>query len=108
MSNEQHQGLPVAGYQAQTSDKVAVVNANKELEERCIRAAESIRDTPGMDGRMAALAITNLQQAFMWLNRAVFQPGRVALPEDAFEQTRVPRHDPEAAPATALGGRPHP
>ena len=58
------------------------MNANKALEERCIRAAEAIRDMPGMDGRMAALAITNIQQGFMWLNRAVFQPARVDLPED--------------------------
>lgn len=78
----EHKGLPVQGYVGQTDDKVAVVNANKELEERCMRAAEAIRDTPGMDGRMAALAITGLQQSFMWLNRAVFQPTRVKLPED--------------------------
>ena len=83
MSNDPHQGLPVAGYQPQSDMKVAHVNANKVLEERCIRAAEIIRDTPGMDGRMASLAITNIQQGFMWLNRAVFQQSRVALPEDA-------------------------
>jgi hypothetical protein len=77
-----HKGLPVSGYLPQTGDKVAVVNANKELEERCIRAAEAIRDAEGMDGRMAALAITNIQQGFMWLNRAVFQPGRVKLTGD--------------------------
>jgi len=81
--SDQHQGLPVSGYNPQSTDKVEIVNANKALEERCLRAAEAIRDTEGMDGRMAALAITGLQQSFMWLNRAVFQPGRVALPEDA-------------------------
>lgn len=78
----EHKGLPVSGYLPQSTDKVDVVNANKALEERCIRAAELIRDNPDFDGRMAALAITNLQQAFMWLNRAVFQPSRVELPED--------------------------
>lgn len=62
------------------------MNANKVLEERCIRTAERIRDMPGMDGRMAALAITNLQQGFMWLNRAVFQPGRVTLAEDELDE----------------------
>lgn len=80
---ETHKGLPVSGYVDQGADKVAIVNANKELEERCIRAAEEIQATPGMDQRMAALAITGLQQAFMWLNRSVFQPSRVKLPEDA-------------------------
>jgi len=80
---DKHKGLPVSGYVDQGADKVALVNENKALEERCLRAAEAIRDTPGMDGRMAALAITGLQQSFMWLNRAVFQPSRVKLPEDA-------------------------
>lgn len=116
MSSDQHQGLPVAGYQPQSADKVVVVNANKALEERCIRAAESIRDTPGMDGRMAALAITNLQQAFMWLNRAVFQPARVALPEDSARQ-RAEAEPPYpvqqqvhagSADPRLPAGRPHP
>ncbi len=84
MTNK-HEGLPVAGYLPQTSDKVALVNENKILEERCLRAADAIKETPGMDARMAALAITNIQQGFMWLNRAVFQPARVELPEDGAE-----------------------
>lgn len=79
---DKHEGLPVAGYNPQTADKVMIVNTNKVLEERCIRAAEAIQRTEGMDARMAALAITGIQQSFMWLNRAVFQPGRVSLPED--------------------------
>lgn len=79
---DKHEGLPVKGYNAQTEARVAIVNENKMLEERCIRAAEAIQQTPGMDARMAALAITGIQQSFMWLNRAVFQPGRVDLPED--------------------------
>lgn len=77
-----HKGLPVKGYVDQNSSNVEIVNANKELEERCLRAAEAIRDNPNCDGRMAALAITGIQQSFMWLNRAVFQPSRVSLPED--------------------------
>ncbi|GEP06846.1 hypothetical protein MOX02_48840 [Methylobacterium oxalidis] len=116
MPNEHHQGLPVAGYQPQNAEKVALVNANKVLEERCIRAAESVRDTPGMDGRMAALAITNLQQAFMWLNRAVFEPGRVALPEAGarlraeFEPPYPVQQQVHAGSADPRlpAGRPHP
>lgn len=80
--SQKHEGLPVAGYNPQNADKVAIVNANKALEERCIRAAEAIQKSEGMDARMAALAITGIQQSFMWLNRAVFQPGRVSLPDD--------------------------
>lgn len=78
----EHNGLPVSGYNSQSELNVAVVNKNKEIEEVAIRFAEAIRDNPEYDGRMAALAITNIQQGFMWLNRAVFQPSRVELPED--------------------------
>ena len=78
----EHKGLPVSGYVSQTDDKVAVVNANKELEERCLRAAEAIKGNPDFDPRMAQIAFTGIQEAFMWLNRAVFQPTRLRLPED--------------------------
>lgn len=78
----EHKGLPVSGYVSQSEINVALVNQNKELEERCLRAAEAIQKTEGMDPRMAALAITQIQQGFMWLNRAVFRPSRVKLPED--------------------------
>ncbi len=83
----QHQGLPVAGYQPQTGDKVAVVNAAKELEERCMRHLDAMAaDMEAKhDPRMIALARTGLQEAWMWANRAVFQPARVSLPEDASE-----------------------
>lgn len=90
----QHNGLPVAGYVPQSDEKVAVVNVNKELEERVLRqidammrtrTCQSVNDPAGesaYDPRMMALARTGVQEAFMWLNRAVFQPTRVTLPED--------------------------
>lgn len=77
-----HKGLPVSGYVPQKEKNIARVNLNKILEEQCIRAAEEIQKTGGYDARMAALAITNIQQGFMWLNRAVFQPERIKLPEN--------------------------
>jgi hypothetical protein len=94
MEDKQRAGLPVKGYQPQSDAKVAVVNANKELEERCLRQIDAMSrhnmdmDQQGLgksaqyDPRMMALARTGIQEAFMWLNRAVFQPGRVTLPED--------------------------
>ena len=80
----EHKGLPVAGYVNQSDEKVGLVNENKILEERLLRQIEKIKNTPnlGADPRMLALATTGLQQACMWLNRAIFQPTRVALPED--------------------------
>lgn len=75
-----HQGLPVAGYVPQSDDKVGRVNAHKELEERCLRACEGAKNS-GADPRNVALAITGLQEAFMWLNRAVFQPHHATNPK---------------------------
>lgn len=75
-------GLPVAGYQPQTDDKIQTVNRAKELEERVLRHLDGLKGTAA-DQRMVSIAITGIQEAFMWANRAVFQPSRVKLPEDA-------------------------
>ena len=88
-------GLPVAGYRPQSDEKVALVNGLKQDEERLLRKVEGImatlrpnsadepaKDQPAYDRRWAALARTHFEQGFMALNRAVFQPGRVKLPED--------------------------
>jgi hypothetical protein len=77
-----HTGLPVAGYRPQGDDKVAIVNLNKQLEERILRQIEVLQIEGIHDPRMLATAFTGIQQACMWLNRAVFRPGRVDLPED--------------------------
>jgi len=78
-----HNGLPVAGYQPQSSDKIAIVNANKELEERVLRVIDDLTLSPqATNGRWLAIARTHIEEGFMALNRAVFQPGRVKLPED--------------------------
>ncbi len=78
----EHAGLPVAGYQPQTDEKVALVNENKVLEEKVLRQIEKSKAAGAYDGRMASIAFTGVQEAFMWLNRAVFQPSRIDLPPD--------------------------
>jgi hypothetical protein len=78
----QHAGLPVAGYQPQSDDKVQTVNRAKEIEERALRHLDDLKSRPDIDQRMVAIAFTGIQEAFMWANRAVFQPSRVKLPED--------------------------
>jgi hypothetical protein len=78
----EHTGLPVAGYVPQTDDKVAFVNENKALEERVLRQLDAMKGNIAFDQRMVSIAFTGIQEAFMWANRAVFQPTRVALPED--------------------------
>jgi len=81
-----HEGLPVAGYRPQNSLNVDLVNRNKANEERQLRLMEIDQKAGDVDGRWLAVAKTHLEQAFMAWNRAIFQPGRVELPEDATTQ----------------------
>lgn len=83
-------GLPVKGYRDQNPGSVDLVNENKVLEERVLRQLDKhVKQTgekgPGVltvDGRWLAVARTHLEQGFMALNRSVFQPTRISLPED--------------------------
>jgi hypothetical protein len=76
-----HQPLPVAGYTTQSAQKVALVNQNKQLEEKCLRQMDLMRaaadDSGEFDVRWLSIARTNLELAFMAMNRAVFKPTRV-------------------------------
>jgi len=79
----EHNGLPVAGYRKQSEKNVELVNKAKEIEERALRHLDELRSGGSdFDQRMVSLAVTGIQEAFMWANRAVFQPDRVKLPED--------------------------
>lgn len=82
MTTAEHKGLPVAGYKPQSDDKVAAVNINKQIEERALRRLDELRTDPNVDQRWLAIGRTGLEQAFMAINRAIFQPGRVTLPGD--------------------------
>lgn len=95
----EHAGLPVSGYKPQSEAKVALVNEFKADEERLLRKIDALfaanqrdlklTDTPAgikaglhNDPRWLAVAKTHFEQGFMALNRAVFQPTRISLPED--------------------------
>lgn len=77
-------GLPVQGYKPTQPDwAIALVNENKVLEERILRQIDACRDRGSdLDQRHVAIARTEIEKAFMSLNRAVFQPQRIKLPED--------------------------
>lgn len=81
---KQHEGLPVAGYKPQNSHAVSMVNANKMVEEEVLRQLDVLAkdDNLRVDPRWLAIGRTQLEQAFMAINRAIFKPGRVALPDD--------------------------
>lgn len=78
---DQHEGLPVAGYKPQTSDNVALVNTNKEIEERVLRRLDDLATIQDVDKRWLAIGRTAIEQAFMAINRSIFKPGRAKLPE---------------------------
>lgn len=82
MPEKEHKGLPVHGYRTQSVDKVETVNAHKIEEERLLRRVEAMMADDAYDVRWLAIAKTHFQQGFMALNRAVFRPARVKLPED--------------------------
>lgn len=75
----QHQGLPVAGYTAQPSENVQMVNINKRDEERLLRSLDQYAINPDVDKRWLAIARTHIEQGFMALNRAIFKPARIEL-----------------------------
>lgn len=77
----QHNGLPVSGYRSQSSNNVALVNRNKEIEERVLRIFDELRENADVDQRWLAIGRTSIEQGFMAVNRAVFKPGRVSLPD---------------------------
>lgn len=81
-SDKEHKGLPVAGYRAQSDENVQVVNGFKATEERILRQLDALKDNKDIDGRWLAIGRTNLEQAFMAINRSVFKPARAQLADD--------------------------
>lgn len=79
-----HEGLPVPGYRTQTGEAVALVKENKEVEELVLRVLDKLRSLPPgpIDHRWLAIGRTQIEQGFMAVNRAVFQPERVKLEGD--------------------------
>lgn len=74
-----HQPLPVSGYKPQSDANVKLVNCNKQIEEVIIRIMDMMKTKTTIDQRWLAIARTQIEQGFMAMNRAVFQPGRVKL-----------------------------
>jgi hypothetical protein len=75
-------GLPVPGYRPQSDAAVALVSEFKRQEERLLRVLDAMAADAEIDKRWLAIGRTALEQGFMAVNRSVFRPGRVTLPED--------------------------
>lgn len=76
--------VDVKGYTPLSDEQKALANEGKELEERALRWLEKLNnlDKVHTDARSVAVARTQIQTGFMWAVRSIFQPGRIALPED--------------------------
>jgi hypothetical protein len=79
----EHNGLPVAGYRPQSGERVDLVNANKRAEEETLRILDHLAESGSIDKRWLAIGRTHIEQGWMAVNRAVFQPSRVKLSGDA-------------------------
>lgn len=78
-----HPGLPVSGYKPQPTDNIVLVNANKRIEEQMLRMIDALSQHDDIDKRWLAIGRTNIETGMMAVNRAIFKPGRIALPDDA-------------------------
>ena len=72
----------IKGFTDQSEKNKAYVNVNKDIEERLYRIVDDMKAQGEFDQRLIAVAFTQFQGAFMFLNRAIFQPQRIELPED--------------------------
>jgi hypothetical protein len=77
-----HSGLPVPGYRPQSDAAIRLVTAFKQAEEALLRQLDVLKDNPAYDQRWLSVARTHFEQGYMALNRAVFRPERIRLPED--------------------------
>lgn len=75
--SEDHKGLPVEGYKPQSQSNVDLVNYNKRLEEKVLRQMDHLATIDYIDKRWLAISRTQLEQAFMAMNRSIFKPGRL-------------------------------
>lgn len=71
------QGLPVAGYQPQSEERVITVNAFKTLEEHLLRILDTMQGDADFDQRWLAMARSSFEVGFMQINRSAFRPARL-------------------------------
>lgn len=75
---KKHEGLPVAGYQPQDQEAIDMVNNNKNAEELILRMLDNYAEHKNIDKRWLAIARTDIERGFMAMNRAIFNPKRIA------------------------------
>lgn len=73
---------PIPGYQDVSAQKQALVSQNKLVEEEVLRLLDVLKTKAEIDQRWLAIGRTHIEEGFMAVNRAIFQPQRVSLPSD--------------------------
>jgi hypothetical protein len=74
---DMHATLPVHGYSPQSTEKVDLVNTNKLTEENTLSLLDELGRLPSVDQRWLAIGRTHIEQGWMAINRAIFQPQRI-------------------------------
>lgn len=69
---------PIAGYRQLEPSMIELANNNKLIEELVLRQLDRQKADPSTDGRLNQMAFSHFQIGFMLMNRAVFQPTRIA------------------------------
>lgn len=77
--NEDYVPIPVAGYKKQSQETIDLVNLNKATEEQTLRQLDHLATLDFVDKHWLAIGRTNLEQAFMAINRSIFKPNRIDL-----------------------------
>ncbi|WP_422422073.1 DUF7681 family protein [Pseudomonas sp. GZD-222] len=66
-----NQHKKITGYRDLTQSEIDGINSIKALEADAAQLVKQLKALPEVDQRSMALAVTNLQQACMWLTKGV-------------------------------------
>lgn len=77
--NEDYVPIPVSGYKPQSQETIDLVNLNKATEETSLRALDHLATLDFVDKRWLQIGRTQLEQAYMAINRSIFKPNRITL-----------------------------
>lgn len=75
-------GLPVPGYVEQSATAIDMVTNNKQAEEYILRILDALKADPAVDQRWLAIGRTHIEQGWMAINRSIFKPVRIRLPDE--------------------------
>lgn len=67
----ENQYRKITGYRDLTQPEIDAINSIKALEINTASVVSYLKSLPDVDQRAIAIAVTNLQQAYMWLTKAV-------------------------------------